>query len=98
MHELTASDAAAFRSGKLTSLLVSVSGAEHEAEVGAATSIQTLRSHASLISQSRGPLHGVPIGVKDIIDTVDMPTTLMKDRPHAAWSPRAPPPSSWARR
>ena len=24
----------------------------------------------------RGPLHGVPIGVKDIIDTVDMPTTL----------------------
>ena len=25
-------------------------------------------------SQSRGPLHGVPIGVKDIIDTFDMPT------------------------
>lgn len=24
----------------------------------------------------RGPLHGVPIGVKDIIDTFDMPTTL----------------------
>lgn len=24
---------------------------------------------------SRGPLHGVPIGVKDVIDTVDMPTT-----------------------
>jgi Asp-tRNA(Asn)/Glu-tRNA(Gln) amidotransferase A subunit family amidase len=23
---------------------------------------------------SRGPLHGVPIGIKDIIDTVDMPT------------------------
>ncbi len=23
---------------------------------------------------SRGPLHGIPIGVKDIIDTVDMPT------------------------
>jgi amidase len=27
-------------------------------------------------SQSRGPLHGVPIGVKDIIDTFDMPTEL----------------------
>src|ERR1700680_1776251 len=25
-------------------------------------------------SQNRGPLHGVPIGVKDIIDTFDMPT------------------------
>jgi amidase len=25
---------------------------------------------------SRGPLHGVPIGVKDIFDTCDMPTTL----------------------
>ena len=24
----------------------------------------------------RGPLHGVPIGVKDIIDTFDMPTEL----------------------
>lgn len=24
---------------------------------------------------ARGPLHGVPIGVKDVIDTVDMPTT-----------------------
>jgi Asp-tRNA(Asn)/Glu-tRNA(Gln) amidotransferase A subunit family amidase len=27
-------------------------------------------------SPVRGPLHGVPIGVKDIIDTVDMPTGL----------------------
>src|SRR6204780_4539192 len=25
-------------------------------------------------SPNRGPLHGVPIGVKDIIDTFDMPT------------------------
>src|SRR5688572_8189031 len=22
----------------------------------------------------RGPLHGIPVGIKDIIDTVDMPT------------------------
>ena len=27
-------------------------------------------------SPSRGPLHGVPIGVKDIIDTFDMPTEM----------------------
>jgi len=26
-------------------------------------------------SSTRGPLHGVPIGVKDIMDTADMPTT-----------------------
>lgn len=25
---------------------------------------------------SRGPLHGVPVGVKDVIDTVDMPTQM----------------------
>src|SRR5947209_5420427 len=24
----------------------------------------------------RGPLHGVPVGIKDIIDTFDMPTEL----------------------
>ena len=27
-------------------------------------------------ASSRGPLHGVPIGVKDIIDTFDMPTQM----------------------
>jgi len=32
------------------------------------------RARALDRSQSRGPLHGVPIGVKDIIDTFDMPT------------------------
>jgi Asp-tRNA(Asn)/Glu-tRNA(Gln) amidotransferase A subunit family amidase len=30
-------------------------------------------------SRPAGRLHGVPIGVKDIIDTVDMPTTLGSD-------------------
>src|SRR5256885_6455703 len=27
-----------------------------------------------LSGQSIGPLHGVPIGIKDIVDTADMPT------------------------
>ena len=27
-------------------------------------------------SEPRGPLHGVPVGVKDVIDTADMPTEL----------------------
>ena len=36
----------------------------------------------------RGPLHGVPVGVKDVIDTADMPTAYNSaiyagHRPHA---------------
>ncbi|MET0166299.1 MAG: amidase family protein [Vicinamibacterales bacterium] len=85
MHQLTASDAAArIHSGKLTSLsLVSACLARieaREAEVGAWQYIDPdlaiEQARTADRSQSRGPLHGVPIGVKDIIDTVDMPTTL----------------------
>jgi Asp-tRNA(Asn)/Glu-tRNA(Gln) amidotransferase A subunit family amidase len=36
----------------------------------------------------RGPLHGVPIGVKDVLDTADMPTQ-MGSRIYAGWRPRA---------
>ena len=36
----------------------------------------------------RGPLHGVPIGVKDIIDTADMPTE-MGSPIYKGWRPRA---------
>jgi Asp-tRNA(Asn)/Glu-tRNA(Gln) amidotransferase A subunit family amidase len=36
----------------------------------------------------RGPLHGVPIGVKDIIDTADMPTQ-MGSAIYKGWRPRA---------
>ncbi len=36
---------------------------------------KTLQQARNLDSQSpKGPLHGIPVGVKDIIDTVDMPT------------------------
>lgn len=36
-----------------------------------------LRQAKSLDAQTtRGPLHGVPVGVKDIIDTADMPTEM----------------------
>ncbi|HTZ78241.1 MAG TPA: amidase [Stellaceae bacterium] len=37
---------------------------------------------------ARGPLHGVPIGVKDIMDTADMPTTY-GSRAYAGFRPRA---------
>src|ERR687891_19519 len=33
----------------------------------------------------RGPLHGIPVGVKDIIDTADLPRTQR-------WSPGCEPP------
>jgi len=36
----------------------------------------------------RGPLHGVPIGVKDVLDTADMPTQ-MGSPIYAGWRPRA---------
>src|SRR5258705_10835340 len=40
----------------------------------------------------RGPLHGIPIAVKDLIDTADMPTgygpAIYRDPPPAAHPPR----------
>ena len=35
-----------------------------------------------------GPLHGLPVGVKDIIDTADMPTE-MGSPIYAGWRPKA---------
>jgi len=34
------------------------------------------QAHALDRGQRRGPLHGVPVGIKDIIDTFDMPTEM----------------------
>ena len=34
------------------------------------------QAHALDRGPKRGPLHGVPIGIKDIIDTFDMPTEM----------------------
>ena len=39
-------------------------------------------------SPARGPLHGVPIGVKDIMDTAEMPTTY-GSRAYEGFRPRA---------
>lgn len=36
----------------------------------------------------RGPLHGIPIGIKDLIDTADMPTTY-GSRIYEGWRPKA---------
>ena len=49
-----------------------------EPEIGAWTFIDPERAMAEARTRDaeapRGPLHGVPIGIKDIIDTADMPT------------------------
>ncbi len=85
MNELTASEAVArIRAGNLTSeALVGACLARiqaRESEVGAWEYLDADRTFADALeadrSPVRGPLHGIPIGVKDIIDTVEMPTTL----------------------
>lgn len=54
--------------------------AQREADVGAWQHIDPglclEQARAADRQSASGPLHGIPIGVKDIIDTVDMPTTL----------------------
>lgn len=85
MHTLTATEAAArIRAGHLTSEALVAACLERiaarEAAVGAWQYLdpeQALaQARAADRSSARGPLHGVPIGVKDIMDTDDMPTTL----------------------
>ncbi len=86
-NELTATGAAkAIRAGELTSRALvdaCIARAEaRDADVGAWTYLNPCiaRDQADncdhAISQGRdlGPLHGVPVGLKDIIDTADMPT------------------------
>ncbi|HEX2115469.1 MAG TPA: amidase, partial [Alphaproteobacteria bacterium] len=53
--------------------------ASREPEIGAWTFLDRERALAEARARDaeapRGPLHGVPVGIKDIIDTADMPTT-----------------------
>jgi Asp-tRNA(Asn)/Glu-tRNA(Gln) amidotransferase A subunit family amidase len=96
IHELTASDAAArIRAGELTSESLAVACLARiearESDVGAWEYLDSEnaveQARAADRSKILGPLHGVPIGVKDTIDTVDMPTTL-GSRIYAAGRPQ----------
>src|ERR1700758_5299104 len=53
--------------------------AEHDAQVRAWTHVDAhgARARARALDRggSAGPLHGLPIAVKDLFDTVDMPTS-----------------------
>jgi len=82
-HELTACAAATeIAAGRLTSEALVDSClariAEREPLIGAWEFFDAdlARRQARALDRGprRGPLHGVPIGIKDIIDTVDMPT------------------------
>jgi amidase len=96
-HDLSVAAAAAeIAAGRLTaealveSCLARI--AEREATVGAWEFLDRVqaRTYARALDRgpARGPLHGIPIGIKDIIDTADMPTgcgsAIYRDR-RCAW-------------
>jgi Asp-tRNA(Asn)/Glu-tRNA(Gln) amidotransferase A subunit family amidase len=83
LYELTATEAAAAiadatstSEGLVTACLERIT--EREDQVGAWTYLNPEQALAQARACDRGPtrgvLHGVPIGIKDIIDTCDMPT------------------------
>jgi Asp-tRNA(Asn)/Glu-tRNA(Gln) amidotransferase A subunit family amidase len=49
--------------------------AERDDAVGAWAYLSANAALASAVQSPGGQLHGVPIGIKDLIDTVDMPTS-----------------------
>ncbi len=86
LARLTATEAAArIASGELTSELLVSALLERIAErdealhawafVDPDLALEAAR-HCDAASSPLGPLHGVPVGVKDIIDTADMPTGM----------------------
>jgi Asp-tRNA(Asn)/Glu-tRNA(Gln) amidotransferase A subunit family amidase len=48
--------------------------AKREAEIGAFAALDLARAKKFAASSPAGPLRGLPVGVKDIVDTVDFPT------------------------
>jgi len=83
IHRLSAADAArAIQAGRLTSeKLVAACLERIAARDGELAAWVHVNADASLAQAraldrqaAQGPLHGVPVGIKDIIDTADMPT------------------------
>lgn len=83
LHQLTATDAAAKIAAREISSEELVRGcldfiADREDAVGAWHTLDPdyaiAEARRADASASRGPLHGVPFGVKDVIDTADLPT------------------------
>src|SRR2546425_758356 len=83
LHELTAGEAAAaLAAGTITSEALVTACLERitarEERVGAWEYLEPEQALAQARARDRsptqGPLHGVPLGIKDLIDTSDMPT------------------------
>ena len=85
LHDLPAAEAArAIRDGRLTSeayvgaFLDRIAEREPQLLAWAHVARESALEQARAMDrqQPRSPLHGVPVGIKDIIDTADMPTEM----------------------
>ena len=83
IHQLSASEAArAIRAGRLTSetlvaaCLERIAARDGELAAWAHVAADASLAQARALDRqpARGPLHGVPVGIKDIFDNADMPT------------------------
>lgn len=83
IHRMPATEAArAIRAGRLTAealvaaCLERIDAREGEIAAWAHVAAEPALAQARALDRqpARGPLHGVPVGIKDIIDTADMPT------------------------
>ena len=90
---LTASEAVrAIEAGRLTSMTLIESCldriAAREAEVRAFAHLDPDQVRRAAASAPHGPLRGLPVGVKDVLDTADMPTGYGSPI-WSGWQPRA---------
>ena len=83
IHELSAAEAArAIRAGRLTcealvaACLERIAAREGELAAWVHVAADASLAHARELDRQspRGPLHGIPVGIKDVVDTADMPT------------------------
>ncbi|MBC7779338.1 MAG: amidase, partial [Proteobacteria bacterium] len=83
LHRLSAVEAsAALRAGTLTSealvaaCLERIAHREHDVQAWAHVDAEQALAQARALDRMppRSPLHGIPVGIKDVIDTFDMPT------------------------
>jgi len=71
--------------------------ASREPEVLAFTHLDPQQARAAAVSARPGPLLGIPIGIKDVLDTADMPSQYGSPV-WAGWQPKADSaPVAWAR-
>jgi len=71
--------------------------AAREGDVRAFAHFDAQQARASAAAAKPGPLHGLPVGVKDVLDTADMPSSYGSPI-WAGWQPKADSaPVAWAR-